>query len=333
MSVEEMNVMRYQVKRYVKWSEEEQRILERNAHLSCQAIQRRLKKAGYERSVTAIRDRIALNNLRQDTPYFCQKQLAEFLGVSAQTVRRWMQEGLVKSQRKQTEHPADPRLIHRNEVLRFIKRYPGSIDLSKVDQLWFLDVIFEGRIGDNAEAILREKASRYLSTNLEIAAYHEAGHAVMAYIQGVNIKSLTIGRRADSPKRIIAHPLNNYWFQFASTRSEIEQQILILAAGQIAQYVLTGVHGYRGKDFPYARQLASHLIKDETELNVYLQWLWVRARNILNDQLNWAAVTILAKAISEETEIRGIRSIDECRAKAIVEQTLKYKCAGKYVSG
>lgn len=325
MSAEEASVMRYQVRRYAKWSEEEQRILERNAHLSCQAIQRRLKKAGHERSVGAIRDRIALNSLRQDTPYFCQKQLAEFLGVSAQTVRRWMEEGLIKSQRKQTEHPADPRLVHRNEILRFIKRYPRVVSFSKVDQLWFLDVIFEGRIGDNAETILREKTSRYLSTNLEIAAYHEAGHAVMAYIQGVDIKSLTVGRHTRSPKRVIAHPSNNNWFQFASTRSEIEQQILILVAGQIAQYLLTGVHGNRGKDFPYARRLASHLINEETELNAYLQWLWVRARNILNNPLNWAAVTILAKAISEETEIRGIRTIDGCRAKAIIEQALRHK--------
>ena len=64
---EELNLTRRQVKRHLTWSEEEGRVLERNAHLSCQAIQKRLRKHGYERTVGSIQDRIAQHNLRQGT--------------------------------------------------------------------------------------------------------------------------------------------------------------------------------------------------------------------------------------------------------------------------
>jgi hypothetical protein len=48
---EELNLTRRQVRRHSKWSEEEQRILERNAHLSCEVIRKRLAKEGYERTI------------------------------------------------------------------------------------------------------------------------------------------------------------------------------------------------------------------------------------------------------------------------------------------
>jgi len=318
---EELNLTRRRIKRCPKWTEEEQRILERSAHLSCQVIQKRLGKEGYERTIGAIRDRITLHHLRQGTPYYRQEELSRLLGVSAQAVRRWMREGLIRCQRMQTASPTDPLLVHRNEIRRFIQRNPMAVDLKRVDQFWFLDLVFDGKIGETVETVLCKTASRSPSGNLETVTYHEAGHAVMAHVQHWRIKSVTVGKRAGSPRRITAHPLSD-WFKPDTSRPQTERQILILLAGQIAQNLFTGKRNSRGKDFPQAKMLAGHVACEETELNAFLRWLWIRARNILNEPPNWAAVKALAQALRAENEVRGLRTIGEPQAKTIIERVL-----------
>ena len=324
---EELNLTLRQVKRHSKWSEEEQRILERNAHLSCEAIQKRLVNEGYERTVSAIRDRITLHNLRQGTPYFRQEQLAQYLGVSAQKVRRWMQEGLIRFQRMQTNSPADPLLVHRNEVRRFIQRNPMAIDLRRVDQLWFLDTVFDGKIGDTVETVLRKTAtskknSRSQGEILEMAAYHESGHAVMAHVQGRRIKPVSVGKRAKASRRVSAHPMSD-WSQPNASGTQVERQVLVIFAGQVAQELLAGGQSCRGEDYPQAKTLASNVAHEEAELNAYLRWLRIRARNILRDPTNWAAVKALAQALRAENEIRGVRSMGGHQAKAIIRRALR----------
>lgn len=324
---EELNLPLRQVKRHSKWSEEEQRILERNAHLSCEAIQKRLVNEGYKRTISAIRDRITLHNLRQGTPYFRQEELVQYLGVSAQKVRRWMQEGLIRCQRMQTNSPTDPRLVHRNEVRRFVQRNPMAIDLRRVDQLWFLDIVFDGKIGDTVETVLRKTAtskknSRSQGEILEMAAYHESGHAVMAHVQGRRVKPVSVGKRANTSRRVSAHPMSE-WSQPNTSSAQVERQVLVIFAGQVAQELLAGGRSCRGEDFPQAKTIASNVAHEETELNAYLRWLRIRARNILRDPTNWAAVKALAQALKTENEIRGVRAIGGRQAKAIITQALK----------
>jgi hypothetical protein len=62
---EELNLTQRQVKPYPKWTETEERIVERHAHLSPTVIHQKLKNDGYERTVVAIRDRISLLRFRQ----------------------------------------------------------------------------------------------------------------------------------------------------------------------------------------------------------------------------------------------------------------------------
>jgi hypothetical protein len=221
----------------------------------------------------------------------------------------------------QTNSPADPLLVHRNDVRRFIQRNPMAVDLKRVDQFWFLDLVFDGKIGETVESVLRKKVPRSPRASLEAVTYHEAGHAVMAHVQRRRIKSVSVGKCAGSPRKITAHPLSN-WFKSDASPAQAERQILILFAGQIAQNLFTGKRNSRGGDFPQARMLASHIASEETELNAFLRWIWIRARNILREPSNWAAVKALAQALRTENEVRGLRTVGGTQAKSIIELAL-----------
>lgn len=303
----------------------EERIVERYSHLSPSVIHQKLRKEGYERTVTAVRDRIHILQLRQDSPYYSQERLSKHLGVTASLVGRWAREGLLKGQNMQTDNPSDPWRVHRNEVRRFIGRNPNAIELCKVDQLWFLDIVFEGKIAETAEAVLRKTAKKNKRSapspdeQLEMFTYHEAGHAVMAHIQHGRIKPIAVGKRDGASKRVAAHP-ETEWEQAGESRPQVERQILILFAGQIAQNLFTGRRGGIGAVFSQAKILASHIASEETERKAYLKWLWIRAQNFLNESSSRTAIQTLAQALQTETEVRGVKTISGRQAKIMIEQ-------------
>jgi hypothetical protein len=67
-------------------------------------------------------------------------------------VKRWLHSGQLKFQKQGSGHEHDIYLIHESEIRRFILANPTKIDLRKVDQTWFFDVMFEGKIGEAAKA-------------------------------------------------------------------------------------------------------------------------------------------------------------------------------------
>jgi hypothetical protein len=54
-----------------------------------------------------------------------------------------------------------------------------------------------------------------------------------------------------------------------------------------------------------------------------LDWLWVRAQNILNDSSTKSAIQTVAQAIMNEPEVHGLRTIPALHAKAIIEERLR----------
>jgi hypothetical protein len=321
---EELNLTRRIVKSYPKWTDQEEKIVERFAHLSPTVIHKKLKREGYERTPTAIRDRIYLLRLREDSDYYSQERLAKHLGVTSSLGSRWAKERLLRGQNLQTGNPTDTWRVHRKEIRRFIQRNPNAIDLCKVEQMWFLDIVFEGEIAETAEAVLRKKKGRRPKPSpaeqLEMFTYHEAGHAVMAHIQHARVKPLAVGKRDDSSKKLAAHPEND-WHRSAETRTQVERQILILFAGQIAQNIFTGRHG-RGAESAQAKMLASRVASEKRERKAYLNWLWLRALNMLSDEANKTAVQILAQALRSEPEVCGVRIMPARQAKIIIETVL-----------
>lgn len=147
---------------------------------------------------------------------------------------------------------------------------------------------------------------------LAATAYHEAGHAIMAWYLNRKIKSVSILKNEDSLGR------TNYkgWKAKIDTnevseeraRPYIEKAILVGLAGEVAEHIYTGRHNWRGSsgDYDAALRLAMLLIHDlEDELPAYIKWLRLRARNILQVASHWHALKTLAEALLERKEMSG----------------------------
>ena len=132
------------------WSEAELAILERYAWMSDERIRLKLKSADYMRSATAIHLKLKRMRFKSDPSFYSGKGLADALGIDSHVVARWIKSGHLRAQfrgTKRTERQGgDIYLIREKDVRRFILQHPTEIDLRKVDQLWFLDLITNGLV-------------------------------------------------------------------------------------------------------------------------------------------------------------------------------------------
>ena len=80
--------------------------------------------------------------------FYSGKGLADALGIDSHVVTRWIKAGHLRPQFRGTKRTkqqgGDTYLIREKDVRRFILQHPTEIDLRKVDQLWFLDLISNG---------------------------------------------------------------------------------------------------------------------------------------------------------------------------------------------
>jgi predicted DNA-binding transcriptional regulator AlpA len=141
------------------WSQREEEILRRNAHHSYKEIHRRLKAAGFDRSVIAVQRKTTNAHSKLYVELMSGEQVAQCFGVSSTTVYRWIKNGFLKAQVKDNhEHshrlPSPQRhyLIHDNSIRDFVRRHPMEFDLRRVDQLWFLNLVFKDRLGEKVAA-------------------------------------------------------------------------------------------------------------------------------------------------------------------------------------
>ena len=132
------------------WSEPELEILARCAWMSDERIRLKLKAAGYARTVTGIHLKLKRMRFKEDVSFYSANGLARALGIDNHTVARWIRSGHLKAKHRGTERTkqqgGDIYLIHEKDIRRFILEHPTDIDLRKVDQLWFLDVITNGMV-------------------------------------------------------------------------------------------------------------------------------------------------------------------------------------------
>lgn len=157
-------------------------------------------------------------------------------------------------------------------------------------------------------------------------AYHEAGHAVMSHLLRCKVVSVTLGEQDDSLGSVTGHA-PGAWFQpdvngDRRTCSYIENQVLILMSGEAAEFLYTGVHNADGmsSDFSTAVSLAARLMGDNEEIEAYLNWMRIRARNMLRNPRNWRLVEALATALLAEKPANGLRIISGRRALVIIKE-------------
>jgi predicted site-specific integrase-resolvase len=132
------------------WSDAELEILARYAWMSDERIRLKLKQAGYARTATAVHLKLKRMKFKHDGNFYSANSLAEALGIDNHVVSRWIKSGHLRAQLRGTRRTdaqhGDVYLIHEKDVRRFIIEHPTDVDLRKVDQLWFLDLITNGLV-------------------------------------------------------------------------------------------------------------------------------------------------------------------------------------------
>jgi hypothetical protein len=66
--------------------------------------------------------------------------------VTAFAIRLYVPDDTFRGTTSATQQNGDSYLIQEKDVRRFILQHPTEIDLRKVNQLWFLDVITNGLV-------------------------------------------------------------------------------------------------------------------------------------------------------------------------------------------
>lgn len=130
------------------WEEAEDALVRQYLEKGLAWTQRKLKIAGFQRSQAAISSRrYKLGCVKDDDPdLLSASQLAQLCGLDPKTVLRWIEKGWLKAKRGASLCVPDPKpdyfwRIRVANFRAFIRDYPSAIDLRKVDQPWFLDVI------------------------------------------------------------------------------------------------------------------------------------------------------------------------------------------------
>jgi hypothetical protein len=133
------------------WSGEEESILQRWGHLTDHAIQTKLKRRGFLRSLTAVHLKVKRLRIKQNLDGYSATQLSKAFGIDGHKVTAWIKSGALPAERRGTERTqaqgGDTYWIRRDDVKPFILRYPEEIDLAKVEKFWFLDILTDGKVG------------------------------------------------------------------------------------------------------------------------------------------------------------------------------------------
>ena len=155
-----------------------------------------------------------------------------------------------------------------------------------------------------------------------LAAYHEAGHAVVAYDQGVRVHGISIvpdeGRMGHIAIDTLLLNRLAPTFEYnkgARNRFTMERHVMVLQGGHAAvnhldpdrQDLAETVNG-EGSDINIAMSLIKAFASGNLEAERYYQWLDARTAGILANPMRWHQVEVLVKALLEEGSL-GARKV------------------------
>jgi hypothetical protein len=149
-------------KKQPEWTTDELSILERYSWQTPPALRRTLARAGFKRSLTAVTNKRQRLRLVAGRQWLTRTDLMRGLGIDDwRKVERWVRSGQLYGHWREHEPGNEDKtgqwIFHRRGVRRFILMYPLEIDLRRVDQTWFFDIITEGNFGDNFRDLEEER--------------------------------------------------------------------------------------------------------------------------------------------------------------------------------
>jgi hypothetical protein len=146
---------------------------------------------------------------------------------------------------------------------------------------------------------------------LAAIAYHEAGHAVLAYANGFGCQSVSIVPDTKSAGRFDAKPIQ----QAVRFDCEVDRQTerlarrigVVFLAGFAAELRFTGSENWNGADDDRRRafDLCMNLRGPEGEVSKLFEELVDEAKLAVGRTRKWVAIRRLAAALIERQEISG----------------------------
>jgi ATP-dependent Zn protease len=138
-------------------------------------------------------------------------------------------------------------------------------------------------------------------------AYHEAGHAVMAISLGRNIQIATIlpAQMTVNSRRLGAVKLQKG--RSKSSRDPLEDEVLILFAGMVAESHVTGKYCQQGaaSDLRAVGRLLQTRVNTEKQFEKLQRRLLEKTEHLLSDNIHRPAVEAVAKSLLEKQSISG----------------------------
>lgn len=123
------------------WSREELALLEKYSKCVLPVIARKLRQAGFRRTETAIAVQLKRQRIdRHDPDVWCAGDLGPLLGVDPKTVCDWIERRGLPAKKAENGHMGVWR-ITRQGLRKWIKENHGFVDLRRVDQPWFWDLV------------------------------------------------------------------------------------------------------------------------------------------------------------------------------------------------
>lgn len=123
------------------WSSAELAIVEEWASCTLKVICAKLRRAGYRRTEAAVAVKLKRLRIdRHDPDRWSATELAPLLGVNPATVADWIERRELPAKRE-TWGPNGRLMIERKQLRAWVKVHRRFVDLRRVDQHWFLDLL------------------------------------------------------------------------------------------------------------------------------------------------------------------------------------------------
>ena len=150
-------------------------------------------------------------------------------------------------------------------------------------------------------------------SRLERTAYHEAGHAVAAYLLNMPFEFVSIQKRRGSLGRLKKKMSKKMIDKLSLDRLRllVEKLSIINYAGFISELLLSdelNIKTLVGRSFSDFKQVDNNIVplicEDEDEAYFYIQWLTSHTLNILYKPRSRAYIETLAVALLEQKTIK-----------------------------
>ena len=142
---------------------------------------------------------------------------------------------------------------------------------------------------------------------LKATAYHEAGHAVMAYLIGRPVEKVTISpaHLQTGGSRLGACKIQKG--RTKSSKDELEDEVLILLAGMVGESHVTNRYCQEGasQDLRAVRRLLEKRATSERQLDKLARRMLDKTEHVLNDESNARAIQLIADALMNDETISG----------------------------